>query len=41
MRQGQPFAVIAFTFRQGRIAEIDILRDRERLGQLDLTALDG
>jgi hypothetical protein len=41
MRQGQPFAVIAFTVRQGRIAEIDILRDRERLGQLDLTALDG
>jgi hypothetical protein len=41
MRQGQPFAVIAFTVRQGRIAEIDILRDRERLGQHDLTALDG
>src|SRR5579862_2313996 len=40
MLEGKPFAVMAFTVRGGKIAEIDILRDPERLSQLDLTVLD-
>lgn len=40
-REGRPFSVMAFTVRGGKIVEIDILGDRERLAQLDLTALDG
>jgi RNA polymerase sigma factor (sigma-70 family) len=39
--EGKPFSIMAFTVRGGKIAEIDILRDPERLSQLDLTALDG
>jgi RNA polymerase sigma factor (sigma-70 family) len=39
--EGKPFSVMAFTVRGGKIAEIDILRDPERLSQLDLTVLDG
>jgi RNA polymerase sigma factor (sigma-70 family) len=39
-RDGQPFSVIAFTVTVGRITEIDILMDPERLRQLDLSALD-
>jgi len=38
---GRPFAVMAFTVTQGRIAEIDILADPERLHRLDLAVLDG
>jgi RNA polymerase sigma-70 factor, ECF subfamily len=38
---GKVLAVMAFTVRSARIAEIDILRDPVRLSQLDLTALDG
>jgi RNA polymerase sigma factor (sigma-70 family) len=38
---GEPFSVGGFTVRGGRIAEIDILADRERLRRLDLTILDG
>jgi RNA polymerase sigma-70 factor, ECF subfamily len=41
MLEGKLFAVMAFTVRGGKIAEIDILRDPERLSQLDLTVLDG
>jgi RNA polymerase sigma factor (sigma-70 family) len=41
MLEGKPFSVMAFTVRGGKIAEIDILRDPERLSQLDLTPLDG
>jgi RNA polymerase sigma factor (sigma-70 family) len=41
MRDGKPFSVMAFTVRDGKIAEIDILSDPERLSQLDLTVLDG
>ncbi len=41
MLEGKPFSVMAFTVRSGKIAEIDILRDAERLSRLDLTALDG
>jgi len=37
---GQPFAVMGFTVTRGRIVEIDILADPERLGRLDLTVLD-
>ena len=37
---GQPFAVIGCTVRGGKIVEIDILADPERLRQLDLTVLD-
>jgi RNA polymerase sigma-70 factor (ECF subfamily) len=39
-RDGEPFSVGAFTVRGGRIAEIDILADPERLRRLDLTILD-
>jgi len=34
--EGRPFAVVAFTIRQGKIAEIDILGDPARLRQLDI-----
>ena len=37
---GRPFAVMACTVRDGRIAEIDILADPDRLRGLDLTELD-
>jgi RNA polymerase sigma factor (sigma-70 family) len=40
MLDGKPFSVMAFTVRGGKIAEIDILADPERLCQLDLTVLD-
>jgi RNA polymerase sigma-70 factor (ECF subfamily) len=39
-RDGQPFSVGGFTVRDGRIVEIDILADPERLRRLDLTILD-
>jgi RNA polymerase sigma-70 factor (ECF subfamily) len=38
---GRPFAVIGVTVTRGKIAEIDVLADPERLRELDLTALDG
>jgi len=41
MLEGKPFSVMAFTVRSGKIVEIDILRDPERLSQLDLTVADG
>ena len=34
--EGQPLAVISMVVRDGRIAEIDILADPERLSRLDL-----
>jgi RNA polymerase sigma factor (sigma-70 family) len=37
---GQPFSVTGFTVRHGKIVEIDILADPERLRQLDLAVLD-
>ncbi len=40
MRDGQPFSVGAFTVRGGKIVEIDILADPERVSRLDLTVLD-
>ena len=40
VRDGQPFSVLGFTVAGGRIVEIDILADPERLARLDLTVLD-
>jgi RNA polymerase sigma-70 factor (ECF subfamily) len=37
---GTPFAVLGFTIAGGKIVEIDILADPERLSRLDLTVLD-
>jgi RNA polymerase sigma factor (sigma-70 family) len=39
-RDGKPFSVGAVTIRGGRIVEIDILADSDRIAQLDLTFLD-
>jgi RNA polymerase sigma-70 factor (ECF subfamily) len=36
---GRPFSVMGFTVSNGRIAEIDVLRDPARLSRLDLTPL--
>jgi hypothetical protein len=41
MLNGKPFSVMAFTVRRGKIAEIDVLADPERLSRLDLTVVDG
>ncbi len=38
---GRPSSVLGFTVSGGKIVEIDILADTERLGKLDLSALDG
>ena len=37
---GQPFSVVGFTVTRGKIVEIDVLVDPERLRQLDLTVLN-
>jgi RNA polymerase sigma-70 factor (ECF subfamily) len=39
LRRGQPFSVMGFTVRGGKIVEIDILTDPERLRRLDLAVL--
>jgi hypothetical protein len=39
-RDGKPFSVVGFTVRAGRITEIDILADPERIRRLDLGNLD-
>jgi RNA polymerase sigma-70 factor (ECF subfamily) len=39
-RDGKPFALMGITISGGRIVEMDILSDPERLAQLDLTILD-
>jgi RNA polymerase sigma-70 factor (ECF subfamily) len=39
-RDGEPFSVMGFTIKGGKIVEIDILADPTRLRQLDLTVLD-
>jgi RNA polymerase sigma factor (sigma-70 family) len=36
---GSPFAILAMTVKGGRIVEIDVLADPDRLGQLDLTVV--
>jgi RNA polymerase sigma factor (sigma-70 family) len=38
---GQPIAVLAFTVRDRRVVELDVLADRTRLRELDLAVLDG
>ena len=40
IRDGRPFSVAAFEVRRGKIVEMDILADPERLSRLDLTVLD-
>ena len=37
---GKPFSVMAFSVRAGKIVEIDILADPERIARLDLTVLE-
>ncbi|KPC64105.1 RNA polymerase sigma factor SigJ [Streptomyces chattanoogensis] len=39
VQQGRAFSVMAFTVADGRIVEINILADPERLGSVDVTAL--
>jgi RNA polymerase sigma factor (sigma-70 family) len=39
--EGRPFSVLGFTIAGGRIVEIDVLADPERLRAIDLTVLDG
>jgi RNA polymerase sigma factor (sigma-70 family) len=38
--EGRPFSVLGFTIAGGRIVEIDVLADPERLRAIDLTVLD-
>jgi RNA polymerase sigma factor (sigma-70 family) len=38
---GRPFSVLGFTIAGGKIVEIDILADPERLSRLDLSAVGG
>ena len=38
---GKPFSIMACTVSGGKIVEIDILHDPERLSRIDLSALDG
>ena len=40
VRNGKAVSVVGFTVRGGKIVEMDVLADPERLGQLDLTFLD-
>jgi RNA polymerase sigma-70 factor (ECF subfamily) len=40
LRDGELFSVGAFTIRNGKVVELDILADPERLRRLDLTMLD-
>jgi RNA polymerase sigma factor (sigma-70 family) len=40
VRDGAPFAVLAFTVSGGRIVELDVVADPVRLRQLDLSVLD-
>jgi RNA polymerase sigma-70 factor, ECF subfamily len=40
MLDGKPFSLGAFTVRDGKIAQIDILADPERIAELDLNALE-
>lgn len=39
--EGKLFAIMAFTVRAGKILEIDVLRQAERFGRVDLTAKNG
>jgi hypothetical protein len=37
---GQPFAVVGCTVRDGKIVAMDVVADPERLPEIDLSALD-
>lgn len=39
VRRGQPISVMAFSVRDGKVVEMDLLADPERLRQLDLSVL--
>ncbi|TNJ63941.1 sigma-70 family RNA polymerase sigma factor [Paenibacillus hemerocallicola] len=39
--RGSLLYVLRFTMKQGKIVEIDLISDRERIGRLDLAVLDG
>jgi RNA polymerase sigma-70 factor, ECF subfamily len=41
LRNGKVFSVAAFTVRNGKVLEMDILADPKRLAALDLTTIDG
>ena len=38
--EGRPLAVMGFTIRDGKIVELDILADPERLSRLDWSSLE-
>lgn len=40
MPEGRPFALLAFTIRDGKVVQIDVLNDPARLDGLDLSSLD-
>jgi RNA polymerase sigma-70 factor (ECF subfamily) len=40
VRDGKPVSVVGFTVRGGKVVEMDVLADPERVRQLDLTFLD-
>ena len=40
LREGKPVSVVGFTVRGGKVVEMDVLADPERLLKLDLTFLD-
>ena len=40
MLDGKLFSVAAFTVRNGKVVELNILADPTRLAELDLTVLD-
>jgi RNA polymerase sigma-70 factor (ECF subfamily) len=40
MPRDRPVAVIGFTVVDGKVAELDVLADPERVREVDLTALD-
>ncbi len=41
MIKGEPFAIMGFTVVRGKIVEIDVILDPERLARIDLQVLDG
>jgi hypothetical protein len=38
--RGRPFAVMGFTITDGKIVEINVLADPQRLSEIDLSGLD-
>jgi RNA polymerase sigma factor (sigma-70 family) len=41
LSDGRPFAVLGFTIRRGKVVEIDVLSDAQRLSEIDLSAYVG